>query len=133
RYGIATDAAQLKARADTRRAYRALAASVGWAVPAAVRAPLAAWKFDAASRAIAAASATWDVTGETDAMLPGVDARDGVVADAWQGARSLADRRTAGALADRQRAAARDVAEARAALAQPLDLLQKVGMFATDV
>ncbi len=133
RYGIATDAAQLQARADARRAYRTLAASVGWAVPAAVKAPLAAWKFDAASRAIAAASAAWDVTGETDAVLPGVDARDGVVADAWQGARSLADLRAAAALADRQLAAARDVAEARAALDTPLDLMQKVGMFATDV
>ena len=45
------------------------------------------------------------MTGETDAVLPGVGARDGVVAAAWQGARSLADLRAAAALADRQLAA----------------------------
>lgn len=133
RFGVAQDPALLQERADARRAHRTLVASVGWQVPAAVRAPLAAWKFDTAAKAIAAAKGTWEATGETDAILPGVDARNGVVAETWQGARTVADLRAVGKLADRQLASARDVAEARSALEQPLDLVQRVGMFATDI
>ena len=133
-YKVAPDPDALARRAEARRAYRALlAASPDWSVPVAIRAPLAAWTFDAASAAISAAAGTWDVTGETDATLAGVDARHGVVAAAWQGATSVSELRAAADLARRQLAAARDVAAARAALDQPLDLMQKIGMFATDV
>ncbi len=133
-YKVAADSDVLAQRAAARRAYRSLlAASPGWTVPVAIRAPLADWKFDAASSAIAAAAGTWDVTGETDATLDGVDARLGIAAKAWQGARTVSELRAASDLADRQLSAARAVAAARAALDQPLDLVQKVGMFATDV
>ena len=133
-YKVAPDPDLLARRAEARRAYRALlAASPEWAVPVAVRAPLADWKFDAASAAISAASGTWQVTGETDTTLAGVDARHGVAAEAWQKATSVSELRAAADLANRQLTAARDVAAARTALDQPLDLVQRIGMFATIV
>ena len=62
-----------------------------------------------------------------------MDARHGIAAETWQAAGSVAELRTASELARRQLAAAQDVAAARAMLDQPLDLVQQVGRFATDV
>jgi hypothetical protein len=133
-YGVAGDQALFDERAAVRQAYRdLLAAAHGWVVPAAVRAPLAAWHFRDARAAVEAASRTWELTGETDAALPGVDARHGPAAEAWARATTLAELDAAADLADRQLNAARDVAEAQAMLDSPLDIAQQVGLFGTQV
>ncbi|HYO43989.1 MAG TPA: hypothetical protein VES19_12390, partial [Candidatus Limnocylindrales bacterium] len=133
-YGVATDAALLALRVEVRRGWRELVtATQGWTVPAAVRAPMAAWDFRAAAAAIASARRTWDLTGETDAVLAGVDARRGPAAEAWAAAGSTADLEAAADLAARQLAAARDVAEVRDLVASPLDVAQQVGLFGTQV
>jgi len=133
-YGIATDASLLAQRLEARRAWRDLVATTqGWTAPAAVRAPLAGWDFPAATAAIASARRTWDLTGQTDAVLAGVDARRGPAADAWAAASSLAELDAAADLAARQLAAAQDVAEVRDLVASPLDIAQQVGLFGTQV
>ena len=133
-YGVATDAALLAERAAARQAWRdLLAATEGWSAPVAVRAPMAAWDFRGAGAAIEAARRTWELTGETDAVLAGVDARRGPAAEAWEAAASLADLEAAADLAARQLAAARDVAEVRDLVASPLDIAQQVGLFGTQV
>jgi hypothetical protein len=132
--GVAEDATLLADRAAARAAWRNLVAAVdGWVVPAAVREPLAAWRFRDASAAITLARRTWDTTGLTDARLAGVDARHGPAAEAWARATSIADLQDAAVLAERQLAAAQDVAEADALLHAPLDIAQQVGLFGTDV
>ncbi len=133
-YGVATDTALLAERAATRRTYRDLVATAdGWVVPAAVRTPMATWDFRDAGAAIEAAAPTWTLTGETDALLAGVDARHGPAAEAWAAATSLADLEAAADLAARQLAAARDVAAARDLVNAPLDIAQQVGLFGTQV
>ena len=133
-YGVAGDRALFDERAAARQAYHGLAAATeGWVVPAAVRAPLAAWHFRDAQAAVEAASRTWELTGETDALLAGVDARHGPAAEAWARATSLADLDAAADLAGRQLSAARDVADAQAMLDSPLDVAQQVGLFGTQV
>ena len=133
-YGVAGDQALFDERAAVRQAYHELtAAADGWVVPAAVRAPLAAWHFREARAAVEAASRTWELTGETDAVLAGVDARHGPAADAWARATTLAELEAAADLAERQLRAARDVADARAMLDSPLDIAQQVGLFGTQV
>ena len=133
-YGVATDKALLDQRAAARRAYRDLvAATRGWSIPAAVRAPMAAWDFRDAGTAIEAAGRTWSLTGETDAVLAGVDARHGPAAETWAAATDLGGLQAAADLASRQLAAARDVAEVRDLVAAPLDIAQQVGLFGTQV
>jgi hypothetical protein len=133
-YGVTKDAALLAQRIEARRAWRDLLATVqGWTAPTAVRAPMAAWDFRGAGAAIEAARRTWELTGETDAVLAGVDARRGPAADAWAAADALADLEAAADLAARQLAAARDVAAVRDLVASPLDIAQQVGLFGTQV
>lgn len=133
-YGVATDTALLAQRSTTRRAYRDLVATTeGWVVPAAVRSPMATWDFRTAAAAIDAAGPTWTLTGETDALLAGVDARHGPAAEAWAAATSLEELEAAADLAARQLAAARDLGAARDLLDAPLDIAQQVGLFGTQV
>ena len=133
-YGVATDTGLLAQRASVRRAYADLAATVdGWELPAAVRTPLATWNFGAAGAAIETAGLTWQLTGDTDSVLPGVDARNGPAAEAWQGAATIDDLEAAADLAGRQLDAARDVADALALADQPLDIVQQVGLFGTQL
>jgi hypothetical protein len=128
-YGVTADQQLLDARTATRSAYHALAARVGdWVVPVAVRAPLAAWDFAAASAAITAAGPAWDLTGATDAALAGLDARHGPAAAAWAAATTAAELTAAGVLAQRQLTAATDVAAACVEALLPLDVVQQVGM-----
>ena len=133
-YGVAGNRTLLDERAAVRLAYRELTATAdGWVVPVAVRAPLAAWHFRDARAAVEAAGRTWELTGETDAVLAGVDARRGPAAEAWARATTLAELDAAADLADRQLSAARDVADAQAMLDSPLDIAQQVGLFGTQV
>ena len=133
-YGVTADRALLAKRASARRAFHALLATVdGWTVPPVVRAPLAAWKFSDAGAAIESAGRTWELTGQTDDVLDGVDARHGPAADAWQHATTLADLEAAADLAGRQLTAARDVADALSLVGQPLDVVQQVGLFGTQI
>ncbi len=133
-YGVATDRALLARRAEVRLAYRELLGTVdGWVVPPVVRAPLATWTFDAAGSAIEAAGRTWELTGETDTVLEGVDARHGPAAEAWEGAATLADLEAATDLAERQLNAARDVADVLALVDRPLDVVQQVGLFGVQI
>ena len=133
-YGVAGDRALLTQRATVRQAYRELLGTVdGWVVPTVVRAPLAAWKFSAAGAAIEAAGRTWELTGETDTVLEGVDARHGPAAVLWERAATLTDLEAAADLAARQLGAARDVADALALVEQPLDVVQQVGLFGTQI
>ncbi len=133
-YGVAGNQALLEERAAVREAYRELTATAGgWVVPVAVRVPLAAWHFRDARAAVEAARRTWELTGETDATLAGVDARHGPAAEAWARATTLAELEAAADLADRQLRAARDVADAHAMLGSPLDVAQQVGLFGTRV
>ncbi len=131
-YGIASDRALLAKRASARRAYQELLATVVmWDVPPVVRTPLTEWHFDDAQAAIAAAGETWEVTGQTDLVLDGVEARQGPAASAWEGAASLADLEEAASIARRQLVASKDVAEVRELLEQRLDLVEQVGMVGT--
>ena len=83
-YGVAGNQDLFDERAAVRQAYHELVATAdGWAVPVAVRAPLAAWHFRDARAAVEAARRTWELTGETDAVLAGIDARHGPAAEAW--------------------------------------------------
>ncbi len=128
-FGATADRATLARRTAARTAYHALVSAIDdWVVPDAVRHPLAAWEFDQAATAVAAASRAWAVTAETDEVLPGVDARHGPVADAWAAAETVEDLDAAASLARTQLEAARDVAEATAMLGQPLDFVQQVGL-----
>jgi hypothetical protein len=131
-YGVTTDRALLAQRAAVRQAYRELLATIdGWVVPPVVRKPLTAWKFAAAEAAIGAAGRTWELTGETDAVLEGVDARHGPAAALWERATTLTDLEAAADLAGRQLGAARDVADVRALVERPFDVVQQVGLFGT--
>jgi hypothetical protein len=133
-YGVATDPALLAERQAARRAYHDLVSSTaGWVVPAAVRAPMAAWDFKGAMAAIEAARRAYQVTGETDAVLDGVDARHGPAAVAWARATTVAGLIAAGDLAERQLRAARDLASVRDLVGAPLDIAEQVGMFGTQV
>jgi hypothetical protein len=94
---------------------------------------MATWDFRGAAAAIESAQRTWDLTGETDAVLAGVDARHGPAAKGWASATSLTDLESAADLAGRQLTAARDVAAVRDLVASPLDIAQQVGLFGTGV
>ena len=132
--GVATDTGLLAQRVEARRAWGSLVTMTrGWTVPAAVRTPMATWDFRGAGAAIESAQRTWDLTGETDAVLAGVDARHGPAAKDWASATSLADLESAADLAGRQLTAARDVAAVRDLVASPLDIAQQVGLFGTGV
>jgi hypothetical protein len=131
-FGVTSDDGLLAKRTSARRAYQELLATVvGWQVPPVVRTPLAEWHFDDAQAAIDAAGATWDLTGEVDSVLAGVDARNGPAAAAWEAATSLADLEASGEIARRQLVAARDIADVRVLLDQKLDIVQQVGMLGT--
>jgi hypothetical protein len=128
-YGVTSDQALLAKRAAARRAYQELLATVvGWDVPPVVLTPLAEWHFDDAQTAIAAAGETWDLTGEVDAVLDGVDARSGPAASAWESAATLGDLEAAAEIAQRQLVAARDVVDVQELLERELDPVQQVGM-----
>jgi hypothetical protein len=130
-HGVTTDRALLDARTAARAAYHDLADTVDWTVPAAVRTPLSEWDFPAARTALGAADAAWSVTGQTDATLPGVDARDGPAARAWEQASTERDLVAAGVLARAQLDAARDVVVAMAVSRAPRDLVAEIGLLGT--
>jgi hypothetical protein len=133
-YGVTDNRTLLAQRAEARSAYHELAAEVGdWDVPAAVRSPLAAWDFTATETAIRVAATTWTLTGQSDSILPGIDARDGPAAKAWEAARTTADLQAAAGLAQAQLGAASDVADVITLVDTPLDLVQQVGLIGTGI
>jgi hypothetical protein len=133
-FGVTTDRSVLDQRTAARAAYVALKAKVGdWVVPTAIRQPLTTWDFPAAQAAVAVAGVAWDVTGQTDAALPGLDARHGPAAKAWAAAATTADLVVAGTLAQAQLAAAKDVRDTQALAATPLDFVQKVGLLGSSI
>ncbi len=132
-YGVTPDRALLDARTAVRTAYHELADRVAWTIPSAVRAPLSAWDFAAADQAIDAAGAAWTITGQTDATLPGIDARGGPAAIAWSGATTVSDLVAAEVLAQAQLDAARDVVVAMAVARTPRDLVAEIGLLGTPV
>lgn len=133
-YGVTSDKATLAQRATARTAYNALIDEVGdWVVPVAVRKPMAKWDFTTAQAAMAAAGPAWDLTGQTDAALAGVDARHGPAAKAWAAATTEADLKAAATLSQGQLDAAKDVADAGALLVKPLDFAQQVGLMGSTI
>ena len=133
-FGVTSDRSLLAKRTAARRAYQQLIATVsGWTVPPVVRTPLTAWNFDAAQDALTAAGDTWELTGETDLVLPAVDARHGPAATAWQDAQTVDDLTQAADLAQRQLNAATSLADTIALVSQPRDALQAIGLLGTSV
>lgn len=132
-YGVAEPAA-LAGRAEARAAFHALAADLGdWAMPEAIRAPLEAWSFAAAGERIAAADETLALVAEADAALDGIDAVEGPAREAFERAEDGAGLAAARGVAADQAAAATDVADALAVLAEPLDLLEQIGTWGIDL
>ena len=133
-YGVTDDRGLLDQRTDARAAYHRLAAEVGdWIVPPAVRTPLAAWDFTQAQTAAAAAEDAWNLTGQADATLVGIDARHGPAAEAWADAMTTPDLIASTDLAQAQLDAAKDVAETMALADAPLDFVQQVGLIGTTL
>ena len=133
-FGAADDNGLLESRTDARSAYHTLLGSVGdWVVPVAVRAPMAAWEFRVAQDAIAAAPEAYELTGQTDETLDGIDARHGPAADAWAAAQTAKDLKAAADLARAQLDAAKDVVAAQAEAARPLDLVEQVGLLGATI
>lgn len=132
-FGVAEPAA-LTGRVEARAAFHALAADLGdWAMPDAIRAPLEAWSFAAARERIATAGETLALVAEADAALTGIDAADGPARSAFEGASDASGLAGARQVAADQAAAAADVADALAALDEPLDTLEQIGMWGEDL
>ena len=132
-YKVTSDAALLDQRTSARLAYHALADSVDWTVPAAIRQPLGAWNFAGAQSALDVASYAWTATGQTAQTLPAVDARSGPVMAAWEAADTAQDLVAANMLAQTQLLAAGDVADAIAVAEAPRDVVTTIGLLGSAV
>ncbi|HEY2916474.1 MAG TPA: hypothetical protein VGI98_04585 [Candidatus Limnocylindrales bacterium] len=132
-YGIDEIGAPLDKRSAARATYHALATSIGdWTLPEAVLRPMAEWRFDDATAAMADVGATADLVKQADATLAGIDAAHGPAATMLQAAKTTADLAAAQAKAQAQLDAAKAVAGAQAALAAPRGALTQVGLLGVD-
>jgi hypothetical protein len=133
RYGVAEPGA-LAGRAEARAAYHALEAGLGdWAVPDAIRAPLERWDFDEAQARMATAEEVLDQARQAEAALAGIDALDGPVKAAFEEANDAEQLARARDLATAQAAAAKEVAGALAALDEPRDTIEEIGLMGVEL
>jgi len=133
RYGVA-DRGLLAGRAEARAAYHALARDLGaWQMPEAIRARLELWDFATALKRTATAEEVLALVHEADAALAGIDAAAGPAKAAFEDARTVSDLADARALAATQAAAAKDVAGALAALDEPRDTIEEIGLMGVEL
>lgn len=133
RYGIAARD-DLASREAARAAYHRLASNLGpWRMPAVVPSALEAWQFAAAQSMVAAIESALTNVHAAHELVLELDADNGPVRLAVEGATSSEDLMRAADLASRQLRAAEAVAAARAALAEPRDPIQQLGLLGTDI
>jgi hypothetical protein len=126
-YGAATSPDLVAARRSALTAYDALVARIG-SPPAVITEAMRAWSFDAAQKAITAASTAWDESEAVLGTFRGLDGAPSPVRTAVSGSHTQADLDAAVLLGQRQVALAKDAADARATLAASRDLVQSVGL-----
>ena len=132
--GSETTTALLPARSRARALYHDLVASVGdWSVPEAVLRPMAEWSFTFATVAIDFEIGAYEAATATSLALPEVDAVNGPLKDLVEGARSQAELDAAVVAATEQQAAAEAISAARTGLAEPLEPLEEIGLYGTDL
>jgi hypothetical protein len=122
------EAQQFALRAKARAAYRALLeAGDGWLPPWAVRSVMGTWSFTAATTAMAGAM---DVLAQRDEVAAAANALglrpDGALRAAYEGATDAFTGATA--IADQQLAALTAIAEAKAQVEAPPDLVARIGL-----
>jgi hypothetical protein len=131
--GVADDTAELGARSAARAAYHDLIAdSTGWSVPQAVRQPLSAWDFSAATDAIETAQRALDAAERADVALPVIDVLQGPIAQQWESAKSQAELDAVATLAGEEALAAEAIAEAQL-LEANADPITQIGLLGADV
>lgn len=132
-YGVA-DAAALEGRTAARAAYHELTADLGaWAMPDALRSPLETWDFREAQARVATAHETLALVVKADAALAGIDAVEGPAKAAFETATNATDLASAKQIAASQAKAANDVAGALAALDEPRDTFEEIGLMGVEL
>jgi hypothetical protein len=133
-YGVADDAAELTARAETHAAYHELAAAMGdRPTPKAVTDALGQWDFEAAGAAITSARSAWQDVASVASRLPSIDVDRGAVQLAVVNAASQADLDAAAGQAATQASLASGLADALAKQDAPRDPLQSLGLLGAAV
>ena len=132
--GSETATALLPARSRARALYHDLVASIGdWTVPEAVLRPMSEWSFTNATVAIDFEASAFAAARSVTAALPEVDAVNGPVKDLVEEAGTQAELDAAVVAATEQQTAAEAIASARTRLAEPVDVLGKIGLLGTDL
>jgi hypothetical protein len=109
-------------------------ASIGdWTVPEAILRPMAEWSFTFATVAIDFEASAYAAATATSATLPEVNAVNGPLKDLVEGARTQAELDAAVVAATEQQAAAEAIVAARASLNEPLEPLEEIGLYGTDL
>jgi hypothetical protein len=133
-FGVAVDAAELAQRSAVRTRYHSLAWDAGaWELPFAVREPMADWRFDDARAALTVAEDVVDLSEEANIALPEADLARGPLREKFESARDMPALQAAQDFAESQLAATHEVAEAFAALREPLDLIEQLGLVGSDL
>ncbi|HEX8024989.1 MAG TPA: hypothetical protein VF484_02175 [Candidatus Limnocylindrales bacterium] len=128
-YGIPEAGAPLEARSKARKAYHALAGSIGdWTLPEAILKPMGFWHFDEATKAMTTATDVYAKAGEVQATVPEADGRAGKVKTMFEAAKTQSDLDAALAEAQAEVDAAGAVKAARDQFAAPRDTVSQVGM-----
>lgn len=133
RYGILGDTTQLDARSAARTTYHELqTAAKGWALPLAVRSPMAKWEFDTAEAAMASAGEILDLREQIHQDVPGLKLDGTKIQSKFEDASSQADLDALLALTQEEADAASKLAEANSMSKQHRGFLGSIGLVGTD-
>jgi hypothetical protein len=134
-YGITSDSrTTLATRAAARDAYHALDALLGdWLVPPLILQSMAGWHYEVATTAMTTATKVFEESAAIADVLPGASGSTGEARTKLEGATSQGDLDAALAAAEARLAAAHEVADARAALTAPRDLVMQAGLIGVDL
>lgn len=128
-YGVAIDAAELDRRSAARARYADVREAAGdWALPPAIDRPMAAWEFQAATKAMDAAVVALVARDAAQEKAGDLRLPLGAVRVAFESAARVDDLDSAAALAIRQGEVAAEVLAARATTSAERDLEAQVGL-----
>jgi hypothetical protein len=134
RYGAADDLEALVARKVARSLYHDLLDTPRrWRLPAFIRAELAAWRFDEATRALRAATAAHAAAGDVERLIPELRTALRALRSEWESAETPGDLERVERAATRLREAAERVARARELARAAADPMQALGLVGTDM
>ncbi len=133
RYGI-IDSSDLTARSTARTKYHALAASAGkWAMPLAVRDPMATWSFASATTAMTTIGQILDARKQIESAVEGLSLDGTQIQKDFEAATTQTDLEAVLALAKKEADAADVVARAVSLNGSSRSLTETVGLLGVDV